>query len=176
MKLLLLIILLFSCVSTPEKPLQELPPGVQGEVFKYKTSHELLQRVTEKANCVLGLKEFQDEVKAIESFDYSNDNGKEVLEKLLSGSCTVSTYITKWYSPYKCSVLATTYTGDKEKFYINIRSCVYPRKEKSLLNTFFHECLHLLKYSHGDDSPAGKDNSVNYKIGSVAEKYYNNCP
>ena len=115
-------------------------------------------------------KEFQNELSAIEKFDFSDDNGSQVLEKLMSNSKTITTYRTK--NPFS-KAIATTYSTDKENMYLNTRK--NPREYKFMINTVVHEFLHLVGYSHNDNNPIGKENSVNYYVGSLAEKYSKGC-
>lgn len=44
------------------------------------------------------------------------------------------------------------------------------RDDCSILNTLVHEASHTMGYSHGNNSPDGKDNSLPYWIGDRAEE------
>lgn len=44
------------------------------------------------------------------------------------------------------------------------------RKECSLINTLVHEYMHFVGYSHGDNSPEGKGESIPYYFGDRAQE------
>jgi prolyl-tRNA editing enzyme YbaK/EbsC (Cys-tRNA(Pro) deacylase) len=44
------------------------------------------------------------------------------------------------------------------------------RKKCSMVNTLVHEYMHFIGYSHGDNSPVGKENSVPYYFGNRAQE------
>jgi hypothetical protein len=46
---------------------------------------------------------------------------------------------------------------------------------QAMVNTALHECSHLAGYTHGDNSPVGKENSVPYWVGSKAEEVAVKC-
>jgi len=141
-----------------------------GKPFTYKSSLNWVKDLSEKANCTVNLESFQKELISIEKFDYSDDNGSQVLSKLLGSSKTIRTYKTK--NPFT-KVIATTYGSDKESMYFNLRK--NPRKPELMINTACHEKLHLDGYSHGDNNRAGKENSVNYFVGTLCQKYSKEC-
>lgn len=122
-------------------------------------------------NCVIALPEFQKEVGAIESFTFTKDNGKQVVEKLGKVSTTFSTYRSK--NPWS---KATSYTLRKE-VYFNLRN--NPRPLPRMLNTGIHEALHVAGYGHGnnniDNDTVNKMKSVPYGVGLIAEKYVEKC-
>jgi hypothetical protein len=171
-KLLLSALLLTSCAT--KLPLKEdlKPIEIVGKenIFNHRSSLSWVKELSKVANCTVNLKSFQDELSTIERFDYSDDNGKQVLSKLLSDAKTITTYKTK--NPWS-SAMATTYSADKDNMYLNTRK--NPREYKFMVNTVCHEKLHLNGYSHGNNSSVGKENTVNYFVGSLCEKHSKGC-
>lgn len=171
-----LICFLSSCSTTKHEPISsaglDLSPA--HEVFKVRSSLSFIRKTARVANCVVNLKSFQKEVELVTKFDFSAASGTEVMQSLLLGSCIASTYKTR-VSPYMCKVKATTYKSDKKAFYINLRGCVFTSRVAPLVNTYVHECLHLRGYSHGSNSRKGKENSVNYKVGAIAQLHVKEC-
>ena len=155
-----------SAVKKPTTPTTEISqPTIevveQKKVFSFKSSLSWVEKATDCANIVINDKDFQDEAVAKTSFDYSEDDGEKVLNKLLSHHCVARTYKTK--NPWSKAV-ATTYRSNTEDMYFN------RRKKRSIfawVGTSCHECLHNVGYSHGDNSSVGKENSVNYWYGSL---------
>tara|TARA_R110000850_G_scaffold24887_5_gene72377 strand:- start:5628 stop:6212 length:585 start_codon:yes stop_codon:yes gene_type:complete len=123
------------------------------------------------ANCVLNHPDFKKKIEEIEKFDYSELNGVQVYAEYSNGSkCGVRTYKTK--NPWS-SAIATTYNTDKEFLYLNTRK--FPFTVGKNVGVLSHECGHLKGFSHGDNRSAGKENSVNYKVGSIAQEISELC-
>lgn len=184
MKLMMIQLLLLAALSScatgklPSTPANEVPVNtevtepVQVEkpyepvtVFTYKSSLTWVKKVNECANKIVNDKEFQAELLAKEKFDYSGDSGEVVLGKLLNHKCVIRTYKTK--SPWT-RVVATTYRSNKTDLYLNRRKS---RTIAQWSGTSIHECSHNFGYSHGDNSSAGKQQSVPYWIGYAAERH-----
>lgn len=114
---------------------------------------------------------FKVELARVEKFDYTQDSGRDVLRKLSEHpQCVIRTYATK--NPFS-KVIATTYSANNVDLYFNLRK--NPRPVASMINTAVHECSHLFGYSHGSNSNVGKENSVPYKIGVIAQKHVDQC-
>jgi hypothetical protein len=142
---------------------------VQSKI-EVKSTLPWMSSLAKTADCIVQSKKFKEEVCSIKSFDYSKKTGHQVIEDISnSRAFVVSTYKTK--SPWS-KAIATTY-GKPKVVYFNTRK--NPRDVPSMVNTLVHEWLHVLNYSHGDNSSKGKENSVNYKVGSIAEKYVQEC-
>jgi prolyl-tRNA editing enzyme YbaK/EbsC (Cys-tRNA(Pro) deacylase) len=130
-----------------------------------------MQNLAMVSNCVIKNEEFLKEVESVKKFTHTTKTSREVADSLRSAKpVKLSTYKTK--SPFS-KVIATTYKSDRTHVYFNLRK--NPRKMESLVNTSFHEALHLLGHSHGDNSPIGKSQSVPYLIGKIAETYAQGC-
>jgi hypothetical protein len=138
--------------------------------FKSKSNLSWINELTSTVNCVVNNREFLNEVKSFNKYTHTTATPEQVYISLINlSNFNVSTYKARIGS----RVIATTYKSDKATLYLNLRK--NPRELKYMVNTVIHEGLHLAGYSHGDNSPAGKDNSVNYKVGSIAEKYADKC-
>jgi hypothetical protein len=75
-------------------------------------------------------------------------------------------YTSKW--PWSKAVAYTT--SGSSKIFINT-SKLPERTIADYVNTLTHEYLHLCGFSHGSNSPKGKEQSVPYRIGQLAENY-----
>lgn len=177
---LFLLLVVVSCatkpvVETPIKPTDLIPeviipPTLVSDVFDYQSNLLWVKKLSESANCVIKKDSFASRVYSVVSFDYSTSNGEKVYNDLINHKCTIRTYKTR--NPFS-SVIATTYLNNKKDLYLNTRS--NPRIFPSMINTAIHECLHNAGYSHGDNTPTGKENSVNYKVGKIAELESEGC-
>jgi len=172
----LLLLIIASCSMAPIPSI--LAPNYAIEVtrpvrvvFTCKSSLPWLVDLTRIANCLANNQDFINEVKTYPKFTHTDKTSTDVANSLESmQGYVISTYKTK--SPFS-SVIATTYKNDKKTLYLNLRK--NPRRLEDMVNTVLHESLHLAGYSHGDNSPKGKEESVNYKVGSLVEKYVGVC-
>lgn len=140
-------------------------------VFTAKSSLSYVNDVAKVANCIQADKNFLKEVELYPKFTYTTKTPKEVAEEIRNMKpVKISTYRTK--NPWSAAI-ATTYASDSETVYFNTRK--NPRKLQYMVNTAFHEGLHLNNFSHGDNSPKGKEDSVNYRVGTISEKYVEKC-
>ena len=75
----------------------------------------------------------------------------------------------KPFNPWT-SAIATTFKNKPGKIFINLRK-IQQRSVEDYVNTITHEVTHILGYSHGSNSPKGKENSVPYWLGNKAEEW-----
>lgn len=163
----------FLIVSCSTKTVVKQSPSVEPEiievknnqVFNYKSKLTWVSDLTKVANCTVNLDSFQQRVIKIKSFDFTDANGEQVIKSLMAKTCTIRTYKTK--NPFS-KAIATTYRSNAVDLYLNLRK--NPREVLRMVNTVIHECLHNAGFSHGDNSSIGKENSVNYKVGLIAQK------
>jgi hypothetical protein len=135
-----------------------------------KSSLPWMKSLGATAECVINNADFQKEVSAIEKFDYSTRKGKQVVADLAAmKGVEISTYKTK--NPFS-KTIAYTYGGAKT-IYFNTRK--NPRDFKEMVNTVVHEASHIVGYGHGNNSSVGKQKSVPYWVGAIAEKYVLHC-
>jgi hypothetical protein len=176
MFLLLLCIVSCSQLQTPITPpsVSETPAiatQIMSPVFTSNTTIESLQKAIKVANCVVRSESFLKEIGSYAKYDYTDMSPNDVESAFRNiKPIRVGTYRTK--NPYS-KVYATTYASDRETIWINTRKL--PRPTQELTNTFIHEGSHLIKFSHGDNSPIGKSNSVPYGVGAIAEKHVAGC-
>lgn len=173
----ILLLLFVSCASTrsPEVILPTTPEiiianNTSSSELKLFTAREYdlnnyswLKPSIDCAHKVINSDLFRDKIKAIDHFDYAPTtvNGKSVLDRLNTAkTVSVRTYYKRWGK-----TVAYTYY-DAGEIYINRRKIV---DIFTLVNTFVHETTHIIGFSHGDNSPVGKENSVPYFVGDVAE-------
>tara|TARA_R110000787_G_scaffold5686_6_gene20538 strand:+ start:4129 stop:4674 length:546 start_codon:yes stop_codon:yes gene_type:complete len=169
LKVLLTSLIITSCAQMPVKK-KDIPARViditKPGKFQVKSSLSWIKETAECANAVLKSQAFLDEVSAIESFDYSDDNGAQVVAKMLVSQHVLRTYKTK--NPFS-KVKATTYKRNKRDIYFNRRR--NPRALYQMVVTSYHEAGHNNGYGHGDNKAQGKENAVPNKVGAIAGKY-----
>lgn len=167
---LLLLLLVVAC--SPKGPRIETPAQPSKGVYyttDLKSSWAIdLARIS---NCVLNHEGFIKEVSAIEKFDFTSDSGVEVIAKYRQDKTTNIKLIKP--KAFWSSMVATTFAGNTNDFFLSTKK--NPRPMPSMINTSIHERGHLVGYSHGDNYAKGKENSVNYKVGSISEKYVSDC-
>lgn len=170
--------LVFSCsqMQTPVKSptIQETPviaAQIMSPVFTSTSTIDSLQKAVKVANCVVRSEEFLKEVREFAKYDYTEMNSTDV-ENAFRNIKPIKVVSYKTKNPYS-KVLATTYASDRETIYINTRKL--PRPNNGIVNTFIHEGSHLIGFSHGDNSSVGKQNSVPYGVGDIAENHVANC-
>lgn len=121
--------------------------------FKYQSSGEYKNMVQNKTN-----------------WTYTELSGPQIYTKMLSYLNLNQTYEIGAYrtvNPWS-SALAKTVNG---KVYLNTRkSWDMPQYG----DTITHELMHIMGFSHGDNSPEGKENSVPYFIGYQTKAYIEN--
>lgn len=173
--LLTALIFISSCATKTTVPdviiTPELPPVESNlNLFESKTSLTWLKEVAIKANCVLNHPKTQEAISKVTKFDYSNENGVDVLLKMQAHKAVIRSYKTS--NPWS-KVIATTYTSNRIDMYFNTRN--NPRAMAKMVNTACHEKTHLVGYSHGNNSSVGKQNSVPYYVGKLCEQNYYLC-
>jgi hypothetical protein len=139
-------------------------------VFHTEIKTQWVNDLVKYANCVINHSDFINEIESQKVFEYTEKTGYAVIAALHERRCGLRLYATK--NPFS-SVIATTYANDREYLYFNTRK--NPRDMKYMVNTAIHECSHLAGFSHGDNSPVGKENSVPYFIGKSSESVVEKC-
>lgn len=147
------------------------PSPARSDVFRTASSIKLIQDSVRVANCVVRSEDFLQEISRFPKYDFTTLSPGAVADAYRSiKPIQVSSYQTR--NPFS-KVLATTYSTDRETLYINTRK--FPRSLPSVVNTIIHEAGHLINFSHGNNSSVGKENSVNYRVGSIAETHTQKC-
>jgi len=178
MKLILALLFIASCATKPietvpvNTPVSSEPVEIivaKNEPFSFKSSLPYIAEVARVSNCVINNEAFLKEVESFPKYTFTDLSPAQVGKILRNFKpVTISTY--KYWSS---KVIATTYAKDRTTLYFNTKA--NPRKMPAMINTAFHEGLHLNGTSHGDNSSKGKEDSVNYRVGDISEKYVPGC-
>jgi hypothetical protein len=170
-----LILILFIVSCSPQQPkdpqIPEPIPPVKGVYYQTTLTSQWAIDLTRISNCVLNHEGFIKEVSAIEKFDFTFDKGIEVIAKYRQDKVTNIKLIKP--KAFWSSMVATTFAGNTDDFFLSTKK--NPRPMPSMINTAIHERGHLVGYGHGDNYAKGKEDSVNYKLGSISEKYVADC-
>lgn len=183
MKLLIIILMAVSCATsnqatTPIKPNESVnteprqkPDDTQTTsnlvLFSARTQdvnkYPWLSKSIDCAHKIINSDLFRNQIKAIKQFDYAptTTNGAMVLDRLNTAK-TVS--VRMYYKRFGSAIAYTYY--DAAEIYLNTK---WKRPISEIVNTLVHESTHTVGYSHGDNYAAGKQNSIPYKLGDVAE-------
>jgi len=109
-------------------------------------------------------------------FTYTKDYRVDILRKISDeivervtkrNPVMIKAYRT--FNPWSAAI-AMTKKSEPGVIYINTRK-IARRDEADYINTLVHEFMHIVGYSHGSNSPKGKEDSVPYRMGSIAEDW-----
>lgn len=116
-----------------------------------------------RANDFFRLVLFKGDIIKKEGFDFTDDNLQEVLKRLEGKSqLKISSF-----SPNEKQMMTVAYHHRGTAYFNEFK---LHRKDCSQINTLVHEYMHFVGYSHGDNSPEGKENSVPYYFGNRAQE------
>lgn len=104
------------------------------------------------------------------SFDYCDETPLEIAKHIkYAAGCDTLFINIKTYRPwwYFSKALGMT-VGNT----ISLNSRRFPMKFEFLVSLLLHECCHVISYSHGNNSPTGKENSVPYYANAVVEDWF----
>ena len=106
-------------------------------------------------------------------FTYTDLTPEQVFNKIASNLDLIDVKILPWrpLNPWTAAI-ATTFKSKPGEIYINVRK-VKQRSVADYVGSTIHECLHLppFNFSHGSNSPKGKENSVNFRVGALAGEW-----
>jgi predicted Zn-dependent protease len=139
---------------TENEKVKESTPSIKREKISYTGSKQWAKDLVPIANCILTHSKLLNDLEKIESFDWTDDNGHEVLKKLLIGPVSEIKHYTSNYfaylarksTPGKSPVIAYTLKG-KPDMYFNTRT--NPRDVQLMIGTVCHEYGHIIGYGHG---------------------------
>lgn len=121
---------------------------------------------------------FWQEVESAPQFDYSTISSTAISEQLQNCNSSVTIRL---YKPWWRFSKANAYVSGKypNTLFLNKRKLY--RNHESIVNTIFHECVHIADYGdndekvtfgHGNNSSKGKENTAPYWIGKLAGQYF----
>lgn len=116
-----------------------------------------------RANDFFRMIHFKGDIIKKKNFDYTDDTLPEILKRLEE---KVSLEVGTFEPTSRQMVTIAFHKGGKAFF----NRHKLERKACSMINTLVHEYMHFVGYSHGDNSPVGKENSVPYYFGNRAQE------
>jgi hypothetical protein len=172
--LLLLILVLAGCSSSkttkPVKPIQEISPVIVESFYKIESSLSWIKEAVRIADCATKNKDFHREILSVESYEHYEGEAKAIVESLVSPTIArVGTYSKRF-----TKARAYRKVGDN-KIWVNRKKI--SKADAAFLNTMVHERLHVLGYKHkgNDRYQYNNENSVPYKVGRIAQNYFEVC-
>lgn len=159
-------------IQTPHETIKvEVVPGQHHLTGDYSAKSDLkvVKQLAELGNCIVMKERFYDEITKHKQFDYTKDSSEIVANKLSLYTPVVLTT----YKKYFTKTIAYRNVGSNVLYLNVVKLGSTPTKER--LNTIWHERSHVAGYGHGDNYAKGKENSVPYGTGSMAEKYFDEC-
>lgn len=142
----ILILFLFLITSCATQKVAEKTPEFK-EVYNTTLELDWLNKAVTVSNCTINLPVVRGEIESIKKFDFTSDTGLDVARKLYTLKVQVETYKTHWLAPWKNRVIAH---AKDQAIFLNTRT--NPRTMPEMAATLGHELMHLLGYSHGNNS------------------------
>lgn len=104
-------------------------------------------------------------------FTYTDKTPEQVFNHIASNHQHMTATIKPWkpLNPWT-SAIATTFKNKPGEIYINVRK-INQRSIAQYVATLSHEATHILGYSHGSNSPKGKEDSLPYWLDAKAEAW-----
>lgn len=145
--------------------------------ISYTGKSDLILDAVEDANFILNSESFYQEIKKVNSFEFSNTNGK-IISELIRNSKIVASLEFYKSLPIPPWSRANAYTKRKypSTIFLNKRK-LWNRSPESIASTIIHEYIHLVdfesndyEFGHGSNDNDGKSNTVPYFIDNIAYK------
>lgn len=122
-----------------------------------------LDRFMPKANDFFRLVLFKGDIIQKKDFDFTTDTLDQILRRLQEKvRLKISTF-----QPDSNQMVTVAYHQGGTAYFNKHK---LERTTCSMINTLVHEYMHFVGYSHGDNSPVGKENSVPYYFGNRAQE------
>ncbi len=116
-----------------------------------------------RANDFFRMVLFKGDIVKRKDFDFTEDSLERILERLQNRiRLKVSTF-----EPSRNQMVTIAYHRGGTAYFNELK---LERSVCSMINTLVHEYMHFVGYSHGDNSPSGKENSVPYYFGNRAQE------
>jgi hypothetical protein len=122
-----------------------------------------LDRFMPRANDFFRMVLFKGDIIRKKNFDYSTDSRNEILKRLEE---KIRLKVTT-FEPGPSQMVTVAYHKGGTAYFNQHK---LERTTCSMINTLVHEYMHFVGYSHGDNSPEGKENSVPYYFGNRAQE------
>jgi hypothetical protein len=122
-----------------------------------------LDRFMPRANDFFRMVLFKGDIVQKKEFDFTTDTLEQILQRLQD---KVRLKISTFRPDEKQMVTIAFHKGGTAYF----NEHKLERTSCSMINTLVHEYMHFVGYSHGDNSPVGKENSVPYYFGNRAQE------
>lgn len=122
-----------------------------------------LDRFMPRANDFFRLVLFKGDVIRKKEFDFTTDTLEEILQRLKN---QVRLKV-RTFEPNSDQMVTVAFHRGGTAYFNKHK---LERKTCSMINTLVHEYMHFVGYSHGDNSPVGKENSVPYYFGNRAQE------
>lgn len=122
-----------------------------------------LDRLMPRANDFFRMVLFKGDIIKKKNFDYTDDSLENILQRLQE---KIRLKVTTFHPNERQMVTIAYHKGGVAYF----NKHKLERKECSTINTLVHEYMHFVGYSHGDNSPVGKEDSVPYYFGNRAQE------
>jgi len=168
---LLLILLLASCATkTAQPPTVITIERPRQDRFFTNRSEQWAKDLVTVSNCVWNLPEFWTDVAKHPGYTHTEDSPLVVAEKLM----TTPPHEIVLYTSKNPLTAAISYRSPSKPGVIHLNTRKHPRVIGAMVNTATHEASHHF-YGHGDNSPSGKENSVPYAIGTIAQRHSIRC-
>lgn len=144
----------------------------------FEGSNPKVSECVDFVNEVFDMDEFWQEVLSVKQFDYTDLTTVEIINRIRNCDSVVRV---KLYKPFYIFSKANAYVTSKYPNTLFLNKRKLWRNHSSIINTIFHECVHisdygdddrLITFGHGDNSSRGKENSAPYWIGDLAGKYF----
>lgn len=155
-----------------------LPGQVRaGSEFAVRSQLAWIRETAEVANCVIKQSGLIRDVERVRVFDLAvlGDQRGPVGVAVAKRMQAFTPVIVSTYCKYPSGGVQTNAYRNVGSNVVYINTCVPRNPLASRVNTLVHERLHVVGFGHGDNSWRGKQNTVPYRVGTLAEKYTNAC-
>lgn len=137
-------------------------------MFTLKIPNEKLKKASDLANDFLW--NHLSVIKKEPYFSHTKLTSKQVYDQIKAHLEKGQAIEVRLYKPFWWRSKAIAYTKGKNVIFIN-QYKLNERSATEYANTLVHEYLHIVGFGHGNNNPKGKEQSVPYRVGQLAEDY-----
>ena len=169
MKYLLCRLLVSSCSIRVNAPTEEdRTPSAPVGYFKTDSTLQWMKDLERVANCVKVKPELYEEISSTGFTRSNNKTSSQIAQELKAGNFDIDLF--SYWNPFSKQIATHSKTG------VLLRSQVHPRSIPDMIETVFHEPMHVLGYFHdGNFNTEENRKTVPYKIGEIARKHIGGC-